>query len=57
MVLLGAPVSRELQHGVPHEWLQANSEKVLAAFKEQGQAVAAAKKATPRAATKTAPRK
>ena len=57
MVLLGAPVSRELQHGVPLEWLQANAEKVLTAFKEQGQAVAAAKKATPRAATKTAPRK
>lgn len=57
MVLLGAPVSRELQHGVPHEWLQANSEKVLAAFKEQGQAVAAAKKATPRAAVKSAARK
>ncbi len=57
MVLLGAPVSRELQHGVPLEWLQANAEKVLTAFKEQGQAVAAAKKATPRAATKAAPRK
>lgn len=57
MVLLGAPVSRELQHGVPHEWLQANSEKVLTAFKEQGKAMAAAKKATPRAATKAAPRK
>ena len=57
MVLLGAPVSRELQHGVPLEWLQANAEKVLTAFKEQGQAVAAAKKATPRAATKTAARK
>ena len=57
MVLLGAPVSRELQHGVPLEWLQANAEKVLTAFKEQGQAVAAAKKATPRTATKTAPRK
>ena len=57
MVLLGAPVSRELQHGVPHEWLQANSEKVLAAFKEQGQAVAAAKKTTAHPVVKSAARK
>ena len=57
MVLLGAPVSREMQHGVPHEWLQANSEKVLAAFKEQGQAVAAAKKTTARPVVKSAARK
>jgi hypothetical protein len=57
MMLLGAPISFDQRRSIPAEWLQANSEKVLAAFKEQGQAVAAAKKATPRAATKAAPRK
>ena len=57
MVLLGAPVSRELQHGVPLEWLQANAEKVLTAFKEQGRAVAAAKKTTARPAVKSTARK
>lgn len=57
MLLLGAPISFEQRHPIPAEWLQANSEKVLAAFKEQGQAVAAAKKTTVRPAAKSAARK
>ena len=44
MMLLGAPISFDQRRSIPAEWLQANSEKVLTAFKEQGQVVAAAKK-------------
>ena len=36
MMLLGAPISFDQRRSIPAEWLQANSEKVLAAFKEQG---------------------
>ena len=57
MMLLGAPISFDQRRSIPAEWLQANSEKVLAAFKEQGQAVAAAKKTTVRPAAKSAARK
>lgn len=52
MVLLGAPVPNDQRHPIPGEWLQANSEKVLAAFKEQGQAAAAAKKAAAKSTTR-----
>ena len=53
MMLLGAPISFDQRRSIPAEWLQANSEKVLTAFKEQGQVVAAAKKT----AAKTVARK
>ena len=57
MLLLGAPVPYEQRHPIPVEWLESNSEKVLTAFKEQGQAVAAAKKTTARPAAKSTARK
>ena len=52
MMLLGAPISVDQRRSIPAEWLQANSEKVLAAFKEQGQAVAAAKKTAAKSAAR-----
>ena len=57
MMLLGAPISFDQRRSIPAEWLQANSEKVLTAFKEQGQVVAAAKKTAARPAAKTVARK
>ena len=57
MMLLGAPISFDQRRSIPADWLQANSEKVLTAFKEQGQVVAAAKKTAARPAAKSAARK
>ena len=57
MMLLGAPISFDQRRSIPAEWLQANSEKVLTAFKEQGQVVAAAKKTAARPVAKTVARK
>lgn len=47
MTLLNIPMEFTQRSDVPVAWLTLNSEKVLASFKEQGQAQAAVKRAAP----------